>query len=349
MVMNYRAKLLKKDTPINWQRLVKDNRRKAHMLVAAFILYSAGIGFVLDVIFGLLYYKTSFFNTVNLLLTFQQPMYATLAGFVIGTVLMFFFYLLHQKIMLLGLPVRILNRDDTVQAADKNIVNMVETIAKAMKLATVPKIYLAEVLYPNVFVSGAHEKYQCIVITQGLVDTLNNLQLQAVIAAELAHLKMGDNQLTLAVAMVSHVSLICFDSFYYSYLRQEDEDEDNEESIPMLLFCKALRMQRFMLPIGTFLFRFALNRNRIYLADRLAVKLMHDNKPLGEALSILNTIYYEKIDFFRKAYGDISHDEIRRESYFIDPANFNTMRTIATPLTTHPSIQERLEKIDYVP
>jgi Zn-dependent protease with chaperone function len=343
MVINYRAKLLKKETPIDWQRLFKDNRRAARMVVASFILYCTSIGFACDVIFRFFYYKESLKNTVHLLITFQQPMYAALAGFVSGIVIMFFFYLLHQKIMLLGLPARFLDRNEPLQKSDKHLVTMVETIAKAMKLTTTPKIYLAEVLYPNVFVSGANEKQQYIVITQGMIDTLSNVQLQAVIASELAHLKMGDNQLTLAVALVSHVSLIFFDSFYYSYLRKEDDTE----TIPMLLFCKTLRMQRFMIPMGSFLFRFALQRDRIYLADKIAVQLMQDNKPLGEALSVLNTIYYEKINFFRKAYSDISHDEIRRESYFIDPANFNDMRTFATPLTTHPSIKERLEKIDY--
>ena len=270
-------------------------------------------------------------------------MYATLAGFIGASLFIFFFYLLHQKIMLLGLPVRRLDNDDQLSETDKSLVKMVETITEAMKLIHAPKVYLAEVPVPNVFVSGASENSQYIVITQGLVDTLNTAQLQAVIISEMARLKMGDDRLTLAIALVSHGSLIFFDSFFYTYLRKDDANQ----GITTLLFCKSLRMQRFMLPIGTFLFRFALRWDRVLLADTLAVQLMKDNKPLGEALSILKNLYHDRISFFRKAYANISHDEIRRESYFIDPANFNQMRTFATPFTSHPSIEERLEQIGY--
>ncbi|MCH9762870.1 MAG: M48 family metalloprotease [Gammaproteobacteria bacterium] len=332
-----------KDITINWHEWRKKNQFLANILIIVFIFNCTGIGVILDLSFCFAYNKILYFTMDTPVTLLNQPMYAGLIGCVIGIALITFLYLMNEEVMLAGLPIRLLSNTEKLNQANKHLLNTVQKISKAMKITFVPRVYLAEVSYPNAFVSGSNEKNQYIVITQGMVDCLSQPQLQAVIASELTHLKMGDNRLTLLVALASHALLIISDWFFYAYLIKPKE----KKTIPMRFVSQLLKIQRFLLPLGTFLLRFFLRQDRVYCADQVVVKLMKDNKPLGEALSIVNNIHYERIDLLSKAYAQISHDEIRRESYFIDPAHFNAMQTFATPFTTHPSVEDRLEKIDY--
>lgn len=327
---------------LRWRQIIKQNAFNAKVIILLFIMMSAIIGFAIDFSLAVVVLGENIRDAFKLLMTLKLPLYGTIAVPSAGGLLLLGLYGCQQRLMLMGLPVTMLSSDSIQTDKELQVYKVVEDMASAMEFTSVPTVGIAEVAYPNAFAVGAGTK-KTIVLTRGLVDELTALELQAVIAVELCQIKLNDPLLTWAVAAVSHLALILFDGIYHPYLYGKYRDE--EPSPFRALVCKGLQMARFMLPLGTFLFRFILSPGRFHIAEQLAVKLLKDNQALASALIKITNLHFEQMDTLGRAYSEVPYDEIRRESYFFDPADITAAQTFAAPFTTHPSLEERLMQI----
>jgi len=94
---------------------------------------------------------------------------------------------------------------DVTQEDEPKLYNMVGKLARRMGIPT-PKLGLTENLQPNAFTVGYGGKTM-IVLSSGLISTLNQIELEAVIAHELAHVKNRDFHL---MAVVSSLKVAAF-------------------------------------------------------------------------------------------------------------------------------------------
>ena len=90
----------------------------------------------------------------------------------------------------------------------KRLYNLVEGLTIAAGLP-MPRIYVVEDQAPNAFATGRNPKHAAIAVTTGLLEKMNRVELEGVLAHELSHIKNYDILVsTLAVTMVGAIAVI---------------------------------------------------------------------------------------------------------------------------------------------
>lgn len=144
-----------------------------------------------------------------------------------------------------------------------------------------PKIYIMEEQQPNAFATGRNPQNAVIVVTQGLIDKLDRVELEGVISHELAHI--GNKDILLATAIVVLVGLVVLmtDFFYrMSFWGRSSRDRREKSSLIGLV---ALLLAIFS-PLLATLIRLAISRKREFLADAEGTLLTRYPEGLARAL-----------------------------------------------------------------
>jgi heat shock protein HtpX len=110
----------------------------------------------------------------------------------------------NQYFISLALPSHGLTRTEAPK-----LYNMLENLCISRGMP-VPKLAIVEVEAPNAFASGMNEKQFTITLTRGLLNTLDDAEIEAVIAHELPHIRNGDVQMmVIAMIIAGVVSFFC--------------------------------------------------------------------------------------------------------------------------------------------
>ena len=159
---------------------------------------------------------------------------------------------------------------------NRALCRLVENTAIMAGLPT-PAIYLIKDDSFNAFASGHKPEVASVTFTEGIVKTLDNAELQAVIAHELAHIGNRDTRLT----TITIAGIGCF-TFFGELLcgggRKKRSGSLNILAYLLGLFC--LVFGYIVAPI----LHFALSRRREFQADATAVKITRDPDALSRAL-----------------------------------------------------------------
>jgi heat shock protein HtpX len=111
---------------------------------------------------------------------------------------------LNQYIIALALPSHGLTRDEAPK-----LYNMLENLCISRGM-TMPKLAIVEVDAPNAFASGVNEKQFTITFTRGLLNILDDAEVEAVMAHELTHIRNGDvRMMVIAMIIAGVVSFFC--------------------------------------------------------------------------------------------------------------------------------------------
>jgi len=166
---------------------------------------------------------------------------------------------------------------------NKELYRLVENTA-IMAGLPMPKIFIIEDNSLNAFATGRNPKEASIAVTRGIVDKLDEAELQTVIAHELAHI--GNRDIRLMLITIAGIG--CFLFFGEMLIRVAFRSgrgggKNSGKAVLVLLaigvFC--LIFGYIVAPI----LRFALSRRREYQADSTAVKITRDPDALIRALS----------------------------------------------------------------
>jgi heat shock protein HtpX len=150
--------------------------------------------------------------------------------------------------------------------------NLVEGLCIAAGLPK-PRLYIIEDPAPNAFATGRDPAHAAIAVTTGLLDKLNRVELEAVLAHELAHVKNYDILVsTLAVVMVGAIALIVDLSWRFHWLSGHRRSRRQGVGPEALLAIVGLVLV-MVGPLVARLMHFALSRRREALADFSAIEL----------------------------------------------------------------------------
>src|SRR5918994_486539 len=164
--------------------LIRSNKRRSVLLIIAFVLIVALIGFAFGIVFG-------------------NGIAATIVALVIGAVVAFASYWKADKI---ALAVSRARPADPQQFA--RLHNIVEGLCIAGGLPK-PGVYVIDDPAPNAFATGRDPKHAAIAVTTGLLEKMNRVELEGVVAHELSHIRNYDILIsTLAVTMVGSIALM---------------------------------------------------------------------------------------------------------------------------------------------
>lgn len=200
-----------------------------------------------------------------------------------------------------------------------------------------PKLYIIEDSAPNAFATGRNPEHSVICVTTGLLEKLNDYELEGVLAHELSHIKNYDILLqTIVSVLVGFVSVLA-DFFTRISFRRSSRDNDNNSSNAIIMIIGLIFI--ILSPIAASLIQLALSRNREYLADSSAVELTRNPQGL--------------IDALRKISGDSEPLESANRStaslYICNPFKGEEAKKFLNKLfSTHPPIDERIEALKHI-
>jgi heat shock protein HtpX len=168
--------------------------------------------------------------------------------------------------------------------------NLVEGLCIASGLPK-PRLYVIEDDAPNAFATGRNPKNAAVAVTTGLLAKMDRVELEAVLAHELGHIKNYDILVsTLAVTMVGVIALLGdlgMRFMFWGGPRHRDDRNNNNGGGVMAIFAVLGIVLLLVSPLIAKLLQFAISRNREELADVTGVTMTRYPPGLIRALEKL--------------------------------------------------------------
>jgi heat shock protein HtpX len=166
--------------------------------------------------------------------------------------------------------------------------NVVEGLCIAAGLPK-PRVYIVDDDAPNAFATGRDPKHAAIAVTTGLLDKMNRVELEGVLAHELSHIKNYDILVsTIAVTLVGFIAImsdIGIRTLWWGGGRSRD-DNDRGGGAGAILAIAGFALL-ILAPLIAQLMQFAVSRRRESLADISGVELTRYPPGLISALEKL--------------------------------------------------------------
>lgn len=188
-----------------------------------------------------------------------------------------------------------------------------------------PKVYIMNDPGLNAFATGRDPKRSAVCATQGLLDAMNDTELEGVIAHEMGHVKNYDIRVSMvAFALTSIISLIADFIIRMVWF----SDEDNRSPVFLVLGIVAA----ILAPIIATMIQLAISRQREYLADATGALTTRYPEGLASAL--------EKI----AAHGSVTRAQSTATAHLFF-ANPLKKGSFAGLFSTHPPIEDRIARL----
>jgi heat shock protein HtpX len=213
--------------------------------------------------------------------------------------------------------------------------NVVEEMAIAAGLPK-PKVTVIETEVPNAFATGMEPKKAAIGVTRGLLNSLSRDELQGVVGHEMGHILNWDTRYMTAVAiLVGLIALVCDGArrlLWYGSLGRRRERERGGASLgPLLLIFVVFAI---LAPIAAQLVRFAVSRQREYLADATSVQLTRN--PLG----LIGAL--EKLAAAQRPFEGANR--ATQHMFIVNPFKVFGPESLAL-FSTHPPLEQRIARL----
>lgn len=269
------------------------------------------------------------------LLSVANVMFAECAPYALGGALVWFViaYFANTQIIKSSTGAKPLERREC-----KRVYNLVENLclSQGMKM---PKINIIDDASLNAFASGINERTYTVTLSKGIIDKLDDAELEAVIAHELSHIRNHDVRLMIVsivfVGVFSMVAEIAFRSILYTPRRNSSRDDKGSSTIVMLLVAIIVAAIGYLLAV---MMRFAISRKREYLADAGAAEMTRNPLALASAL--------------RKISADPDIEAVTRDDVaqlFIQHPGKQAsglIGSLGSLFATHPPIEERIRILE---
>lgn len=194
---------------------------------------------------------------------------------------------------------------------------------------SMPKVYIVNDPSPNAFATGRDPKHAVVCATTGLLEMMDDAELEGVIAHELSHVKNYDIRLmgvvVVLVGFIAIISDLFIRATFYS------NNDDNRGSAIFLILAIVFAI---LSPIAATLIQLAVSRKREYLADASGALLTRYPEGLASALEKLA---HDKTPP-RVASNATAH------LYIENPFDNKKVKNFFTGLfNTHPPLEERIK------
>jgi len=284
------------------------NKRKTIFLIMIFIAIIVGIGWFLG------YYMGYGYGPVGI---------AVIAS--LGMTLLSYFK--GDKIALASTGAKKIKKED-----NPYLYRMVENLSITAGMP-VPAVYIINSPALNAFATGRDPEHSSVAVTQGLIDSLENEELEGVLAHEMSHIKNYDIRvMTIVVVLVGAIALISDMFFRFRFFggggNKRSGGGGKVGGIIVLVGLALLILS----PIIAELIKLAVSRKREYLADASGALLTRYPEGLARAL--------EKI---KKSTATLPHASSATAHLFI--SNPFKKKRISGLFSTHPPIDERISKL----
>ena len=244
-------------------------------------------------------------------------------AFIISLALNFYSYFFSDKLVLKHYKAQEVNKNNAPM-----LYQIVENLSQKANLP-MPKVYIVPDDVPNAFATGRNPKHAAVAATQGLLNLLNENEIEGVLAHELSHVKHYDI-LTGSIAAVFAGAIAMVSNMARYNVSSRNNNSNNRSNGLFAVLAVVL------LPIAASVIRFGVSRTREYEADEGAANLTQKPQYLASALAKLEG--YAKNYSLNKATSETAH------MFIINP--FSAQKADFSSLfSTHPSTADRIRRL----
>lgn len=215
---------------------------------------------------------------------------------------------------------------------NKRVYNLVENLCISTGMS-MPKVNVIEDDSLNASASGINERTFSVSLSRGIINKLNDEELEAVIAHELTHIRNRDVRLLIIsivfVGIFAFISEMIFRSMQFGRIGKGKKEGG------VIIIALLLALVGYLIAS---LFRFALSRKREYLADAGSAELTHH--PLALASALRKISEDSRIEAVERR--DVAQMFIENPRAKEQKSSFSFSMLFAT----HPPIDKRIEILE---
>lgn len=277
------------------------NKRNTFLIMVVFVLIVGALGWLIGILYGGSYYIT--------------------IGVLVGSAV----YALIQYFFADRVALGVSGAKQITKSDNPRLYRMVENLSIATGMP-MPKVYIMNDPAPNAFATGRDPKHASVAATTGLLEIMDDDELEAVMAHELGHVRNYDIRVMMIVfGLVSAIGLIADMILHMFWF---NSDNRNVNPIFIVLGIAAA----IIAPLAAMLVQLAVSRQREYLAD--ATGAMTTRYPDGLARAL------EKIGH----YGSTMQRQNSSTAHLFF-ANPLSGQALAKLFSTHPPVEERVRRL----
>lgn len=282
-------------------KAIAANKRNTFLIMALFIGLVGAIGWVVSYMYG---------NT--------SITYFVIAGVALYTLLQYF---IADKLSVAMTGAKQIEKRD-----NPRFYRIIENLAITTGIQT-PKVYIIDDLAPNAFATGRDPKHAIVAATSGLIDTMDDNELEAVMAHEMGHVQNYDIRVgMITFGLVSAIGLltdIVLRMFIFG-----DRDNNNTSPVAMIIGIVVI----ILAPIIAAIIQMAVSRQREYLADATSAMTTRNPESMISALEKLR----QQGKPMRRQSTSSAH------LFFTNPLKPGFMNKL---FSTHPPLEERISRL----
>lgn len=288
---------------------IDSNIRKTWLLFTIFLIVIIGLGLVFSYIF--------------------ESYYILIGAVGFSFLMSFFSYWNSDKIVLAISKAKPLKKQENPE-----LYNIVENLCITAGLP-MPKIYVINESAPNAFATGRNPKNAVVVVTTGLIKTLDRSELEGVIAHELSHIGNRDILLqTIIVVLVGSIVLLSHFFLRWTIWGSRGRKSQGGGQIQIIMIIAGLVLA-ILAPLFAKLIQLAISRKREFLADASGVLLTRYPDGLASALEKISK-NPTPLKVANKATAHL---------YIANPLKGKKGKGMAKFFMTHPSVEERIRRL----
>ena len=191
-----------------------------------------------------------------------------------------------------------------------------------------PRIHVTPSPQPNAFATGRNPRHAAIAVTQGLLQILDERELEAVLAHELAHV-LNRDILIASVAATIGAAITYLAQFALFFGGGGDDDDGGNPFIALIMFLLA--------PLAAMIIQMAVSRSREFGADATGAELIHDPIALASALA--------KIEAYARGKPPATTNPATSHLFISNPFKGGRVAGMARLFSTHPPTEERIARL----
>jgi heat shock protein HtpX len=215
--------------------------------------------------------------------------------------------------------------------------NVVEGLAIAAGVPA-PRCYVIDDTSPNAFATGRNPQNAVICVTKGLLEKMNRVELEGVVAHEMSHIKNYDVRLQTVVVVMAGVVALLSDwmlrGFFWGGGRRRVRERGGGSGAGAILVVVGLLLA-LLSPLFATIIQLAVSRKREFLADASGAMLTRYPPGLASALRKL-AADAEPLKEANKATAHL---------YIVNPLK-NVKGAVNRLFSTHPPIEERIAALE---
>lgn len=267
---------------------ISQNKRNTVIIFSLFIAIISGIGLYFSYIY-------------NDLIIF------------IFTLIFTIFYALFQYKISTAITLKMNGAEPISKKDAPEFYSIVESLSITAGLP-MPKLYIINDSSMNAFAAGTNPENSVICATTGLLENMDKVEIEGVMAHEISHIKNYDIRVSMAaVALTAVIGVLSDIVLRFIFLNDDDEDSKNPIALILGLFFILIS------PLLATITRLAISRQREFLADATAVSLtrypdglisalekLKNNKPLERQNSTTASLFISnpmKQGFFQRLFS----------------------------------------------